>query len=323
MGKEKFFFNIETLHYSIVKKSYVKIFFKLVYYFFASLFLACVYYIVFSTFFDTPRELELKREKDQLSSYYSVLLGRLENIEIVMKDIQQRDDNIYRTIFAKEPISSDIRLFGTGGSNMYSELEDFSNSDIVLKTTKTLDLLSKKIYIQSKSFDEIINLAKSKEQLLRSVPAIQPVSNKDLKRLASPFGYRIHPFYKVTKMHYGMDFTAPTGTEIYATGDAVVENVENSQRGYGNNIILNHDFGYKTLYAHCAKIIVKEGQIVKRGQVIGFVGSTGMSLAPHLHYEVRVNNKPVDPINYYFNDLKPEEYENMIQLASTSGQAFD
>ena len=323
MNNNKFFFNKETLKYSVIEKSYKKIFYKWTLYFFASILIAFVYYIVFSTFFDTPKELELKREKNELASYYSVLLGRIENSELVLKDIQQRDDNIYRTIFAKEPIPVDVRLFGIGGTNMYTELERFSNSDIVIKTTKALDMLSKKLYVQSKSFDEIVKLAKSKEDMLRSIPAIQPVSNKDLKRMASPFGIRIHPFYKVAKMHYGMDFTAPTGTEIYATGDATVLDVQKSERGYGNNVILNHGFGYETLYAHCAKILVRKGQKIKRGQVIALVGSTGMSLAPHLHYEVHVNGKPVDPINFYFNDLSPQQYDDMIQLASTSGQTFD
>ena len=181
----------------------------------------------------------------------------------------------------------------------------------------------KKVYVQSTSYDEIIDLAKNKEEMLASIPAIQPISNNDLRRTASGWGYRIHPIYKIRKFHYGMDFTAPTGVEIYATGDGTIEVVETSKRGYGNKIIINHGFGYRTLYAHMNKFSVRKGQVVKRGDVIGYVGNTGLSTAPHLHYEVSRNGKKVNPVNYYFNDLSAEEYERMIEISLKSGQTFD
>jgi murein DD-endopeptidase MepM/ murein hydrolase activator NlpD len=177
--------------------------------------------------------------------------------------------------------------------------------------------------VQSVSYDEIIDLARNKEKMLASIPAIQPISNKDLTRTASGWGYRIHPIYKIRKFHYGMDFTAPTNTEVYSTGDGTIEVLNKSRRGYGNKIIVNHGFGYKTLYAHLNSFNVKQGQKVKRGDVIGYVGSTGLSTAPHLHYEVHLNNKKVNPVNYYFNDLTPEEYDRMVEISLKSGQTFD
>jgi len=186
-----------------------------------------------------------------------------------------------------------------------------------------LDKITKKLYVQSKSYDYLIELAKNKEEMIACIPAIMPISNKDLTRTASGWGWRIHPIYKIRKFHYGMDFTAPTGTEIYSTGDGVVEVVENSLRGYGKRVIISHGFGYKTLYAHLNGFNVRRGQKVKRGDVIGFVGTTGTSTAPHLHYEVFKNNKKVNPVHYYFNDLTPEEFDKMIFISSNSGQSFD
>ncbi|MCK7535894.1 MAG: M23 family metallopeptidase [Marinilabiliales bacterium] len=204
-----------------------------------------------------------------------------------------------------------------------TELEGFSNSELVVETAARLDKIRKKIYVQSQSFDELIAYASEKEEMLSSIPAIQPLSNKDLKRTASGFGYRIHPIYKISKFHSGMDFTAPTGTEVYATGNGVIETVKSARRELGNHIIIDHGFGYETVYGHLDHFNVREGQKVKRGDVIGFVGSTGLSTAPHLHYEVLVNGRQVDPALYYFNDLTPEEYDRMLEIASKSGQTFD
>jgi len=194
---------------------------------------------------------------------------------------------------------------------------------LVVETAKKIDRIRKRIYVQSKSFDDLIVFAKEKEEMLSCIPAILPISNKDLTRTASGWGLRVHPIYKIIKFHYGMDFTAPTGIDVYVTGDGAVESVLSSKRGYGNHIIINHGYGYKTIYAHLDRFNVRPGQKVRRGDVIGFVGSTGMSLAPHLHYEVELNGIKVDPANYYFNDLSPEEYERMIEIASRSGQSFD
>jgi murein DD-endopeptidase MepM/ murein hydrolase activator NlpD len=207
--------------------------------------------------------------------------------------------------------------------NRYTYLEGYSNSDLVIDTKKRLDKLKKRLYVQSKSFDEVVDLAKNKEKMLAAIPAVQPVPNKNLKRVASGYGYRVHPIYKVRKMHWGMDFSAPTGTEIFATGDGLISKVVNSRRGYGKHVIIDHGYGYKTLYAHMSSIDVKRGQKVKRGDVIGLVGNTGTSNGPHLHYEVIKDGKKINPANYYFNDLTPEEYDLMIELSSSVNQSFD
>lgn len=244
-------------------------------------------------------------------------------VEKVLGHLQETDDNLYRTIFEAEPISSSLREGGIGGVNRYAELEGYDNSRIVIETAERLDKVRKKVYVQSKSFDDLIKLSSEKEEMLRRIPAIMPISNRDLKRTASGWGYRIHPIYKIRRFHYGMDFTAPTGTEIYSTGDGVIKTVISSKRGLGKHIVVDHGYGYTTTYAHMNRFNVKQGQKVKRGDVIGFVGSTGLSTAPHLHYEVALNGNRVDPANYYFNDLTPAEYERMIELAMRSGQSFD
>lgn len=265
----------------------------------------------------------LKREIAQLTLQYELMNREMENVEKVLTHLQETDDNLYRTIFETEPVPSSYREGGIGGVNRYQELEGFSNSELVIETARRLDRIRKKIYVQSESFDELVAFAMEKEEMLSSIPAIQPLSNKDLKRTASGFGYRIHPIYKISKFHSGMDFTAPTGTEVYATGNGVIRTVKSARRELGNHIIIDHGFGYQTVYAHLDRFNVRVGQKVKRGDVIGFVGSTGLSTAPHLHYEVLANGKHVDPALYYFNDLTPEEYERMLEISSKSGQTFD
>jgi murein DD-endopeptidase MepM/ murein hydrolase activator NlpD len=323
MAKHKYKFNAESLSYTKVTRTPKEKFLRFLTYFFASVVLAILYFMVFSIFFDSPKEKGLKRQISELKVNYQIVNDELNRIETILSDLQERDDNIYRTIFEAEPVHSSVRQAGTGGSNSYRDLEKFENSALVIDVKSRLDKIMKKIYVQSTSYDEIINLAKNKEEMLACIPAIQPISNRDLKRTASGWGYRIHPIYKIRKFHYGMDFTAPTGTEVYATGDGVIEFMESSKRGYGNKIVLNHGYGYKTLYAHLNQFNVKVGQKVKRGDVIGYVGNTGLSTAPHLHYEVSLNDKKVNPVNYYFNDLSASEYERMIELSLKSGQTFD
>jgi murein DD-endopeptidase MepM/ murein hydrolase activator NlpD len=247
----------------------------------------------------------------------------MDNVDKVLQHLKETDDNLYRTIFEAEPLPESYREGGIGGVNRYKELEGYNNSKIVVESARKLDKLRKKVYVQSKSFDELIMLAKSKEEMLSCLPAIQPISNKDLTRTASGWGLRVHPIYKIVRFHYGMDFTAPLGTDIYVTGDGVIESVIQSSRGYGNHIVVDHGFGYKTLYAHLDRFNIRRGQKVKRGDIIGFVGSTGASLAPHLHYEVELNGTKVDPVNFFYNDLSPLEYERIIEIASRSGQSFD
>lgn len=323
MPKTKYKFNHETLSFDRIRLGLRQTFLRLFGYFIASLFLAGIYGFIFMFIFDSPQEKALKREIAQLGLQYELMNKEMENVEKVLTHLQETDDNLYRTIFESEPVPSTYREGGIGGVNRYQELEGFTNSELVIETAMKLDRIRKKIYVQSQSFDELISYAKEKEEMLISIPAIQPLSNKDLKRTASGYGYRIHPIYKISKFHAGMDFTAPTGTDVYATGNGVIREVKSARRELGNHIILDHGFGYQTVYAHLDRFNVKPGQKVKRGDVIGFVGSTGLSTAPHLHYEVRVNGAHVDPALYYFNDLTPEEYERMLEISSKSGQTFD
>ena len=323
MPNSRYKYNPESLSFDKIKLGFRAMLLRALAYFVGSLIVALIYYVLFAIFFDSPKEKALLREIDQLTLQYDLIQREMTELEIIVGQLQETDDNLYRTIFEAEPIPVTLRAGGVGGVNRYKELEGYNSSDIVVETTKKLDKIRKKIYIQSKSFDELIALAKTKEEMIGAIPAILPISNKDLTRTASGFGPRVHPIYKIIKFHAGMDFTAPTGTEIYVTGNGVVASVQSSKRGLGNHIIINHGYGYSTLYAHLDRFNVRAGQKIQRGDVIGYVGNTGLSIAPHLHYEVKLNGKNVDPVNYYFNDLTPEEYERMIEIASKTGQSFD
>ena len=323
MAKVKYYYDTKTLSYKRIELSKVKKIRNLIYFLFGSAFTGLIMIIIFFQFFDSPKEKILNREIKQLSTQYEIIEEKLTQVEIVLDDIQQRDDNIYRVIFEADPIPKSIRKAGYGGVNRYEDLTGYNNSELVTRTTKKLDQITKQLYIQSKSFDDIIELAKNKKEMLASIPAIQPVSNKDLRRMASGFGDRIHPIYKTKKFHAGMDFSAKTGTPIYATGDGTISKVRKSRRGYGNHVIIDHGYGYKTLYAHMKKYIVKKRQQVKRGDIIGFVGSTGTSVAPHLHYEVHKNGRKINPVNFYYNDLNADEYEKMLEICSQNNQSLD
>jgi len=323
MGRTKYKFNPESLSFDKIRLGAKDLFLRALAFFIGSLLIAVVYWFIFALFIDSPKEKALKREIAQLTLQYEMIDREMGNLEKVIEHLEETDDNLYRTIFEAEPIPATLREGGVGGINRYDQMEGFANSRIVIETASRLDKLRKKVYIQSKSFDDLINLAVEKEDMLRSIPAIMPISTRDLTRVASGFGLRIHPLYKITKFHAGMDFTAPSGTEIYATGDGTVAKVSSSKRGMGNHIIIDHGFGYTSIYAHLDSFNVRAGQKVHRGDVIGFVGNTGMSIAPHLHYEIKLNGTNVDPVNYYFNDLSPHEYELMVEIASKTGQSFD
>jgi murein DD-endopeptidase MepM/ murein hydrolase activator NlpD len=323
MPNSRYRFNPESLSFDRIRLGFRALLMRALAFFVGSLLIAIVYYLIFAIFIDSPKEKALLREIDQLTLQYDIIQKDMSNLEKVIGQLEETDDNLYRTIFEAEPIPATLREGGVGGVNRYKELEGYNNSNIIIETAKRLDKIRKRIVVQSKSFDELIKLAKNKEDMLKCIPAILPISNKDLTRTASGFGWRIHPIYKISKFHYGMDFTAPSGTDVYATGNGVVAAVISSKRGLGNHIIMDHGFGYKSVYAHLDRANVKVGQKVSRGDVIGFVGSTGLSVAPHLHYEVKLNDVNVDPVNYYFNDLTSEEYERMIEIASKTGQSFD
>ena len=323
MAKVKYYYDTKTLSYKRIQLSKLSKVKKLLYFILSSAFLGLIMSIAFFQFFDSPKEKMLNREIKQLISQYEITQKKLQQVEIVLDDIQHRDDNIYRVIFEADPIPKTIRKAGYGGVNRYQNLKGYKNSDLIISTTKKIDQITKQLYIQSKSFDYIITLAENKEKMLASIPAIQPVSNKDLSRMASGYGYRIHPIYKTNKFHAGMDFSAKTGTPIYSTGDGTVYKVRKSKRGYGNHVVINHGFGYKTLYAHMSKYTVKKGQKIKRGDIIGYVGNTGTSVAPHLHYEVHKDGKKINPVNFYYNDLTPAQYEKMLEICSQNNQSFD
>lgn len=278
-------------------------------------------FVVF-TLFPSPRERMLERELKHTKLKYTVMNERLNQMEDVLADLENRDDNIYRVIFEAEPISAEQRKAGYGGAERYKDLQGFENSELLIQTAKRLDRISRRLYVQSKSFDDVIKMARKKDQMLECIPAIQPINNKNLKRIASGFGYRIHPVYKTLRMHTGVDFTAPRGTPIYATGDGKVVRPRAGMSGYGRYVVIDHGYGYKTIYAHMSKVIVRPYQKVKRGEIIGYVGNTGVSTGPHLHYEVRKNDKPVNPVHFFYNDLTPAEYEKVIEISSQVNQAL-
>jgi murein DD-endopeptidase MepM/ murein hydrolase activator NlpD len=323
MARSKYRFNPESLSFDRIGLSFKVLIIKFFTYFFAGIVISVAFNFAFSYFFDSPKERIQKREIEQMKLQYEILQKKLNQASTVLDDLRQRDDNLYRTIFEAEPIPRSVREAGFGGVNRYDDLEGYENSNLIIETSKKLDKILKQVYVQSKSYDQVIPMALNKEQMLKCIPAIQPVANKGLERTSSGFGWRIHPWYKIKIMHSGFDFAAPIGTEIYATGDGVVEKCESSYRGYGNNIVIDHGFGYKTLYGHMSAFKVSPGQKVKRGDIIGLVGNTGLSTGPHVHYEVIKNNEKNNPANYFFNDLSPEQYDQITAISNNVGQALD
>lgn len=323
MANTKYKYNPGTLSYEREEVSFKSKLFKSLGFLASSIVVGGIFFAVFYFNFDSPKEKELVRENTQWRLQYKIINNRIAKMEKVLGNIEDRDDNIYRVIFEAEPIPADVRKAGFGGSDRYKGLMGFNNSAEITNTTKHLDKLSKQVYIQSKSLDDVYDMARNKEKMLASIPAVMPVAGKDLKRVASGYGMRLHPILKIRKMHTGMDFTSPTGTDIYATGDGVVVKLKNSRSGYGKHIVIDHGYGYQTLYAHMVKINVRKGQKIKRGDIIGFVGNTGLSKGPHLHYEVIKNGKKINPANFYSNDLSPEQYEKMLEISSTVNQSFD
>ncbi len=279
---------------------------------------------LYSNYFESPKELILKNEVKELEFYYEKLSKDVTHLSSILDNIEHRDDNIYRVVLGAEPIEKSVRHAGVGGSERYVDIKekDIAHDDLVLAIHEKVDLLRRKLYIESKSQDEVVSLAEKKEKLYAAIPAIQPVSNKQLLALSSGFGWRTHPIYKVKKMHPGIDFAASIGTPIYATADGTVEQVSVKFSGYGKMVEIDHGFGYRTRYAHMHGFAVRSGQSVKRGDLIGYVGNTGMSTAPHLHYEVLINGGQVNPVHYFYNDLSPEEYEKVLELASIENQSL-
>jgi murein DD-endopeptidase MepM/ murein hydrolase activator NlpD len=325
MSKVKYYYDSENLAYKrILPKKRKKFAYIMLFLLSSALFGFLSFFLLVNTsYFETPKDKIQAREIEALKLNYTVLNKKLDLMDDVLEAIENRDNNIYRIYFNSTPISEEERKAGFGGVNRYKDLQGFNNSELMENTTRRVDVLTKELVIQSKSLDEIVALAKQKEKLLAAIPAIQPVKNEDLKQMASGFGYRSDPFTKIRKFHYGMDFTARTGTPIYATGDGVVYKADASLSGYGNHIQIQHGYGYKTLYAHLSKYKCRPGQRVKRGDIIGYVGSTGRSQAPHLHYEVFKNGERVNPLNFYYGSISAKEYIEISKLANQENQSLD
>lgn len=324
MAKKIYYiYNSQTLTYERVYPNLGKKIFIIVRNLLAGIILgAGGFWMIMYYLLDSPKEVELKKENKLMRAQYSALSKRLDNVTDVLRDVQQRDDNMYRAIFHADPIASTIRNSTSGTVGKYDYLTELSNPELIVNTSKKVDLISRQLYVQSKSFDEILTLSKQQKDRLQHIPSIQPVANKDLSRVASGYGTRIDPIYGTMRFHAGMDFASKEGTHIYATGDGVVVWADWRQ-GYGNCIIIDHGYGFETLYGHMSAYVAKAGQKVKRGELIGKVGSTGKSTGPHLHYEVHVKGSVDNPAKYYFMDLTPEEYDRMLQIAANHGQAMD
>jgi murein DD-endopeptidase MepM/ murein hydrolase activator NlpD len=323
MAKPKYFFNPHNLRYEKVKTSIAAMIGKVFGFLSASLMFGVIIFVVATKYFPTANERRMQRENQEYRTQFELLSHRLEDLSSTIGDLQKRDDKVYREVLGADPISENERNSGFGGVDRYKKLQGYANSDMLVEITKKIDILTKQTYIQSKSYDELFNLVKNKEQQIAATPAIQPVSNKSLTRVASGFGWRTDPFYHIAEMHPGIDFTAPMGTPIYATADGTVREAGFNTGGYGNCVVIDHGFGYQTLYGHMSKLGCRPGKKVKRGDLIGYVGSTGKSTGPHVHYEVIKNGDKIDPINYFFNDLTAGDYEQMRKACSVYNQSFD
>ena len=325
MSKVKYYYDPDTLSYRKIEPKKSRRYRNIALFFLGSaLFgLFALILLLNTNLVNTPQELSLNREVKNYELQFELLDKKMQQIEEVLANIEDRDNNIYRLYFEANPIPEEQRRAGFGGINRYKSLEGFNNSEMVIATTKRLDIIKKQMAIQSKSLEEIALLATEKEKLLAAIPAIQPITNDALTRMASGFGWRSDPFTKARKMHRGMDFTAPKGTPIYATGDGKITRADNNSSGFGKHIRIDHDYGYLSIYAHLSKYNVKKGQKVKRGDLIGFVGSTGRSEAPHLHYEIWKDKDRINPINFYYGSLSAEEFENMLKYANQENQSLD
>ena len=325
MSKTKYYFDSDNLEFVPIKNTLGNRIYRLSLFLISSvIFGAFITVILFNTdFVNTPKEIVQEREIDNYELQLKVLNKKLEQVESTLANIEKRDNNLYRVYFEASPIPEDQRKAGFGGVNRYDYLEGFESSDLIVNTTERLDILTKELVIQSKSLDEIELLAKNKESLLSSIPSIQPVKSSDLRRMASGYGYRIDPFTKARRMHWGMDFSAPRETPIYATGDGKVARADSRAAGFGKHVRIDHGFGYVTIYAHMNSFTVVKGDKVKRGDLIGYVGSTGRSVAPHLHYEIVKDGVKINPINFYSGSLSPDEFEKLVKVASQENQSLD
>ena len=324
MARIRYYYDTETCKYERIRTKKSDVVLNALGLFTLTFIMAVGLLVLYSNYFESPKELILKNEVKELEFYYDELNKEVKKMDEILSQVEQRDDNIYRVVLGAEPIQKSVRDAGVGGADRYADIreKDIQHDNLVISLHEKVDKLRRKLYIESKSQDEVVRLAENKEKLYAAIPAIQPVANKQLIALASGFGLRIHPVYKVKKMHNGIDFAAEIGTPVYATADGKVVTVDVKFSGYGKMVEIDHGFGYRTRYAHMHEFNVRAGQNIKRGDLIGYVGNTGLSTAPHLHYEVHINGVQVDPVHYFFNDLTAAEYERILELASTENQSL-
>jgi murein DD-endopeptidase MepM/ murein hydrolase activator NlpD len=324
MARIKYYYDTETCKYERVKTKNSDVILNALGILSLTVIMAGGLIVLLSTYFPSPKEMILQNQVAETKYYFENLNKEVKELNATLTSIEQRDDDIYRKVLGAEPIDKLIRDAGVGGVDRYAEVRNNNviHKDLIIGLKEKVDKLRRKMYIETKSQDEVVQLAENKEKMYAAIPAIQPISNEKLVALASGFGMRIHPIYKVKKMHAGVDFAAPIGTPVYATADGTVAEVSVKFSGYGKMVEINHGFGYRTRYAHLHDFTVHGGQQVKRGELIGYVGDTGLSTAPHLHYEVLMNGAQINPVHYFFNDLSPVEYEKIVELASVENQSL-
>lgn len=325
MSKVKYYYDPETLSYRPIEITHKNRLSNIVLFILASFVfgLSSLLILLNSDWINTPAEISQKRALENYELQFDILNKKLNQIEAVVANIEERDNNLYRVYFEASPIPEAQRRAGFGGVNRYKDLEGFDNSELIINTSKRLDILSKQTVVQSRSLDEIERLAANKAALLEAIPSIQPIKNQDLTRMASGYGYRIDPFTKKRRFHYGMDFSAKRGTPVYATGNGIVKRADNRSSGYGRHIRIDHGFGYVSLYAHLNKYNVRRGQRVKRGDIIGYVGNTGRSVGPHVHYEIFKDNKKINPLNFYYGNLSQKEFDALLTQSRQENQSMD
>lgn len=323
MKKIKYYYNTHTLRFEkLITPFRVKLL-RIFGFIAASIFTAFIIVVIAFEYIDSPKEKILRAENEALQQDYAVIEARLDDLQKQMQELQTRDNEVYRAIFEAEPVPDSARIEEIEKAKELAYVQTLSENQLVRTLGTQLNKLSARLAYQVKSYDDIGEMLKNKEKLLAGIPAIQPVANKDLRRVASGFGYRVDPVYKVTKFHAGLDFTAPQGTPIYATADGRIKTAGASTGGYGNHVVIDHGYGYQTLYGHMLRIKVRAGQSIKRGEVIGWVGNTGKSTGPHCHYEVIKNGNRVDPVFYFYNDLTPEQFDRLLKLAAAGNQSLD
>jgi len=323
MKKIKYFYNTHSLRFEKIEVPLRVKLLRVFGFIAASIVTAALIFFIAGRLIDSPETKLLRLQNEDLKDNYAMLQERTKQLEMQMQELEDRDNGVYRSIFESDPIPDSARVKDMEVKKEVKLVQSMGETDLVKNMTLQLNNLSLRLAYQQKSYNEIDGMVKNKEKLLAAIPAIQPVSNKNLKRIASGFGSRIDPIYKIGKFHAGLDFTAPLGTPIYATADGVVKTANFNAGGYGNHVVINHGYGYETLYGHMVRIKARQGQIVKRGEVIGYVGSTGKSTGPHCHYEVHKGGTPVNPIYYFYNDLTPEQFDRMLKLAAASNQSLD